>query len=87
MFFRKLARSGPARKRAIAMAAFVMINFSSLTGVLRSGWRNRARTNEWKVWFRRTGVPKRERSPWGRPQKKRRPRRSSSTPGAPSIVY
>ena len=38
MFFRKLARSIPARKTAIALAsvAFAMINFSSVTGVLRA---------------------------------------------------
>ena len=38
MFFRKLARSIPARKTAVALAivAFAIINFSSVTGVLRA---------------------------------------------------
>jgi hypothetical protein len=36
MFFRKLARTIPARKTAVALAivAFAIINFSSVTGVL-----------------------------------------------------
>jgi hypothetical protein len=38
MFFRKLARSIPVRKTAVALAivAFATINFSSVTGVLRA---------------------------------------------------
>ena len=36
MFFRKLARSIPARKTAVALVAFAIINFSSVTGVLRA---------------------------------------------------
>ena len=38
MFFRKLARSIPARKTAVAIAivAFAIISFSSVTGVLRA---------------------------------------------------
>ena len=38
MFFRKLARSIPVRKTAVALAivAFANINFSSITGVLRA---------------------------------------------------
>ena len=38
MYFRKLARSIPVRKTAVALAmvAFAIINFSSVTGVLRA---------------------------------------------------
>jgi hypothetical protein len=38
MFFRKLARSNPSWKMAVALAiiAFAIINFSSVTGVLRA---------------------------------------------------
>ena len=65
MFFRKLARTIAARKTAVALAivAFAIINFSSVTGVFRAQrLAQSGPTSESKVRFRRTGVPERERS-------------------------
>ena len=83
MLSRKLARSVAARTAAAALAisASVIVNTSSVTGVVSAQAPARsAQTSEWRVRFRRTGVLERERHN-GSGRRQGKDRRARQVPG------